>query len=145
MYKGFTLIELIIVIIIIAILVAFALPQFAVTKERALDKEARAALALIQAAEKVYKMEAASYYPIPAGTTSDITGVNGINAQLRLSLPASSPTSTWIYSVDSASLPQRATVTRNNAGARVWKIEFPSGSSEIPCCIGADCPPGSAC
>ncbi|MDD5120852.1 MAG: type II secretion system protein [Candidatus Omnitrophica bacterium] len=127
MHKGFTLVELIIVITVIGILVAFASPQFAVTKERALDREAKATIALIQAAEKIYKMEEGPYYPSPAGSTSNIAN---INANLRLSLPVSS--SAWTYTVNSAA--QTATATRSG---RTWTATFTGGD---PSCSGAGCP-----
>jgi prepilin-type N-terminal cleavage/methylation domain-containing protein len=130
--RSFTLTEVIIVVIVIGILVAFAMPQFRATKERSLDKEAKAAVALIQAAEKIYKMEEGPYYPWPAGSTSNITN---INTWLKLSLPSSSG---WTYVVDSAN--QQATATRNIAGGRTFTISFTSDA--ITCTPNSDtCPP----
>ena len=75
--RSFTLIELIIVIIIIGILVTFAMPAFMVTQEKALTKEAIANLKLIAAAEKVYRMNNAFYYPKPCPPTEgDIIDIN---------------------------------------------------------------------
>lgn len=138
MRKGFTLVELIIVIVIIGILATFAMPQFASTKERTLDKEAQANLKLIQAAEKIYRMEMATYYPDcpPCGSTSTITDIND---KLKLSLPASS--ANWIYTVSTTgSSIGSATATRVGAGARVWTISLIPGASDIPTCTGTGCP-----
>ena len=126
MNKGFTLTELIIVTAIVGIMVAFDSPQFAVTKERGLDKEARATLALIQAAEKVYRQEIISYFPTPSGTTSNIPTINN---SLRLNLPASSK---WTYTVDSTA--QQATAAHSG---RTCTLTFTGSDST---CSGAGCP-----
>ncbi len=138
MRKGFTLVELIIVVVIIGILATFAMPQFAKTKERTLDKEAQANLKLIQAAEKIYRMEndLGTYYPGGAAT-NDITAIND---NLKLSLPASN--TNWTYAVTATDpATANATATRVGSGARVWTILLTSGASDVPCCSGTGCPP----
>lgn len=136
MHKGFTIIEVVIVLVIIGIIVLFAAPQFAVTKERALDKEAKAVITLIQAAEKLYKMEESFYYPQPTGTTINITE---INKWLKLNLPPAS-SSGWVYSINSTPLIEKATATRNKTGGRAFSITFTS--DDISCTPNSDtCPP----
>jgi general secretion pathway protein G len=125
--KGFNFVELVIVVIIIGILVSFAIPQFGTTKERALDKEANVNLKLIQAAEKIYRMENTFYYPnIGTAVTSEI------NTNLKLSLPESNVN--WSYVADSAG---KGESTRTGAGARVWTLPV---NQEEPTCAGANCP-----
>jgi len=136
--KSFTLIELIVVIIIIGILAALALPGFGVTKERALDKEAKANLTFVQEAERFYKMESDSYYPASESTSV----ISDINTNLKISLPTGGVLS-WIYTVYNVDASNRkATATRNVTGGRVWTLTFTGDTS---CCTGTDCPTGSAC
>jgi len=59
--KGFTLVEVLIVVIIIGILAAIGIPQFADSIEKAKGGEARAGLGHIQTAEKIYYAENESY------------------------------------------------------------------------------------
>jgi len=58
--------------------------------EKAIDKEAIANLKLIQAAEKIYRMEIGGYY------ASTPPHIDNINTNLRLELPAGSDRK-WDY------------------------------------------------
>ncbi|MBU4590295.1 MAG: prepilin-type N-terminal cleavage/methylation domain-containing protein [Candidatus Omnitrophica bacterium] len=60
---GFTLVEVLIVVIIIGILAAIGIPQFAASIEKAKGGEARAGLGHIQTAEKIYFAEKELYTP----------------------------------------------------------------------------------
>jgi prepilin-type N-terminal cleavage/methylation domain-containing protein len=59
--KAFTLIELMIVVIILAILAAIAIPQFTQNKEEALDARIKADIKIIQNAVDLYKFEKNEY------------------------------------------------------------------------------------
>lgn len=137
---SFTLIEILVVIIIIGILAGLGLPIYQITKERTLDKEAKANLQTIQEAEATYKMEKGGgidYYPAVSST-----GDPGlINANLKLGLPTDTTYVHWLYNLDNT-VPggEKATATRVGAGGRVWTILFPPASSDIPTCTGTGCP-----
>lgn len=108
---GFTLFEMLVVVIIVAILAALGLPQFTKTKEHALGREAIANLKLIAAAQRLYLMETTSYYPVTPGTDNNLTT---INSNLRLSIPTSS-SKNWNYSITDTSAPAfDATATRTS-------------------------------
>jgi prepilin-type N-terminal cleavage/methylation domain-containing protein len=112
---GFTLFELLVVVIIVGILAALGLPQFTKTKEHALGREAVANLKLIAAAQRLYAMETGSYYPMPTGTDSNITT---INSNLRLSIPNPSASSSrnWNYAVTDTSAPSFSVIATRTSG-----------------------------
>jgi prepilin-type N-terminal cleavage/methylation domain-containing protein len=93
--RGITLIEIIVVVLIIALLAALGSPQFSAIRERALGKEAKANLKLIDAAEKIYRMETGFYYP-SSGTKTD---KDEINSNLKLSITETN----WDYAITGAS------------------------------------------
>ena len=133
--KAVTLLELLSVVIIIAILVALALPRFGTMKERALDNEAKANLKLIQAAEKIYRMEAGFYYPF-----NDTKFTQDLNINLKLSLPTGANRN-WDYQASGgATLDARA--YRNVAPTSSWYRNFRiDEDDEAACC----CPRDSQC
>ncbi len=71
---GFTLVELMVVAIIVALLAAVAIPLMAGNKERAAATEAQAGCSAIWTAERVYFAENGSY--IAAAAPDDLPGIN---------------------------------------------------------------------
>lgn len=85
--KGFTLVELITVIIIIAILVALALPQYTRVIERGQASTARAALDSIRKAEGLYFALWSSYSTDRSRLATEVPEVNTY------------PTAEWTYNI----------------------------------------------
>ncbi|MFH1505122.1 MAG: prepilin-type N-terminal cleavage/methylation domain-containing protein, partial [Candidatus Omnitrophota bacterium] len=89
--KGHVLLELIVVVMLIAIIASFAIPQFFASRQKAKDYEAKTILKLIQAAEKTYRLEKGSY--------RNCSNTANCNSNLDLNLPE---TEDWGYDITGA-------------------------------------------
>ena len=106
MKKGFTLLELLIVVIVIAILATFAIPQYLKAVERAKEAKGKHNLSLIAQAEKMYRAENDVYLNFGADP-----GTTALNDYVEL-LDVDADTD-WDYSVAGATASAfTATATR---------------------------------
>ena len=69
--EGFTLVELMVVVLIIAILIAIAIPTFLGARERAQDRAAQSNLRNALTAQKVYYTDSEAF-----GSAADLTAAN---------------------------------------------------------------------
>ena len=74
--KGFTLIELMIVVAIIGILAAIAIPQFANLVAKSQEGRCKANLGTIRSALSIYYGDLEGWYPTTGGTLNSLT-LNG--------------------------------------------------------------------
>ncbi|MCX5703496.1 MAG: type II secretion system protein [Candidatus Omnitrophica bacterium] len=128
--KGFTMLELIIVAIIVGILSTLAFVNHILTMELTLDKDAASALKVLRAAEMAYRSDMGTYYP-SAGSDSTIATINA-NLKVLLSAAGNRP---WNYTVWSTGC---VSATRNGGDGRSWHFEI-DDADDTPD-AGAGCP-----
>jgi len=136
--KGFTLIEILVVILIIGILAAIALPAFLNQRSKAQDTEAKLAARTAQTAlETLYTDEKS--YAKPAGTTSLIAALRAIEPTLNEGVAATDLTVVGDASSYSVTVTQPST-------ASVFRIVSASGSVTRSCDTDGTkgCPAGGA-
>ena len=78
--SGFTMIELMVVVIIVAILAAAAIPFYTANVKKAIRTEADATLGAIRSAERIYKSETGTYTNATSGQIDTILGVDVTDA-----------------------------------------------------------------
>ena len=117
--KGFTLIELMIVVAIIGILAAIAIPNFLNMRKKAMSTEAKSNLGDLRTMEEAYRMEYGTY-------TASLTNID-------YSQPAGAR---YTYSVASANAANTTLVADGNAGepvaAEVWHLVITAGVAGQP-------------
>lgn len=104
--SGFTLVEILIAIVIVAILGAIALPRFFPQREKAVAAEGIAMLGALRQAELAYRLEVGNFLDIDDNTDAD-WGNLGITAPDDATAP-------FVYSVSGAGNLITATRSANN-------------------------------
>ena len=128
---GFTLTEIMVVVIAIAIMAAFAIPSYTKTVERAHLRDSITQLSTIYAAHEIYKTQTGGYWP--DGT---VEGLASINSNLGLNILANGMVYTcegdqFSFSCSAVRQPPAPTFTLTLTDAVL--------SSSNPSCSGA-CP-----
>ena len=93
--KGFTLMELMVVVIIIGVIAAFAIPNYSKSVQKAHERDMLAQLISIHASNLLYRSYAGKYW----NTTGVSQGLAAINSTLSINIIAGSGT---IYNYNSA-------------------------------------------
>jgi len=109
MKKGFTLVELIVVVIVIGILASVGIPQYRKALERARGAEAYAGLSHIQEAEKIYYAINEHYL-----TTADAS----ISQEELRALDISLPQTGWDFTITSDDTGEDFTATATRKADR---------------------------
>ena len=118
--NGFSMMELMIVVVIMGILATLGIGYYTSAKENVADSEAKSNLKNIQVAERSYVLDHyPNYYP-PAGSVANI---GTINTNLKLALPTAANRN-WDYIVYSTGC---ARATRNGGDGRSWFLTIVDG------------------
>jgi prepilin-type N-terminal cleavage/methylation domain-containing protein len=97
--KGFTLVELLVTISLIAVLTAIAIVYYGNTQKKARDNKRRSDLEQVRAALEMYRSQNGSY---PAGSWSDLGSALTGGTDPYISELPSDPRSSYNYYYDSA-------------------------------------------
>jgi prepilin-type N-terminal cleavage/methylation domain-containing protein len=116
--KGFTLIELIVVVIVIGVLATIAVPQYMSAVERAKGGKAKNALGLISRAEKMYKAQNDVYVVFAAASPGNANATLGTFIELT----EVDNDSDWTYGVTSTDTSANFTATATR-GAGTYKTK----------------------
>lgn len=126
--KGFTLIEIVVVLVIVGILATLGVVNHGQIREQSLDREAQTMLQMVQTAEITRRLE--------TNTFTNCADTATCNTNLGLQLPTAA-TRNWNYLVNGATaLTFCGRATRNNGGARTWHIDHDDAQASV----GAACP-----
>ena len=124
---GFTLLELLMVVIIIAILASIALPQYLRVSERARGAEALTVLKAIQGAELRFKAEA------PNGVYQNVLGTvltSGLDIEgPGFGFPLSK---LWTYTVNGTGGNSNANATRIGFATKIISLDLDTGQTCAP-------------
>jgi len=117
--KGFTLIELMIVIAILGILAAIAIPNFISYRKRSYDAAAQSDLKNLMTAQEAYYVDNSTYKNI-SSTSSNIDFGNDTTAYLSDKVTAASTASDDGYTM----------TAYHSSGSVTWTVHGPGGSIE---------------
>jgi len=104
--RGFTLLELLIVVVIVGILATVAIPNFRKSIEKAKVKDVQAALSAVSSAERVYRLDQGGY-----GTLANLTANNYIADP-----DAGNSNPDWSFAAAGSGAAYTATATRTGGG-----------------------------
>lgn len=126
--SGFTLMEVMVVIVLLTIMAAFAIPNYSDSVNRTRVRDAVAQLSVLNAANAVYNAQASEFFP---GTS---LAIDAINTGLNINLIANGLT--YSYTRDTATTYTATAVYGSTFTVRVNQTSI---SSTNPCCFAGNC------
>lgn len=133
--KGFTLMELMVVVIIIGIIAAFAIPNYNKSVQKAHERDMLAQLTSIHASNLLYRSYDGKYW-YAAGDPQNLAA---INSALSINIIANGTTTYNYYDNSAAGISYTATAVWDGHVVRVTEIPLSNTINPNPCCFSADC------
>ena len=135
--KGFTLMEIMAVVIIVGILSSFAIPNYTRAIERAHRRDATANLTSIHSANQIFRSERGEFWPTVGGP-QDLTA---INTGLRLAIISNGMTyQCQRFAVGVPPGQYTCTAARDTGAYTLSVTEAPIGAGNPSCAPAAACP-----
>jgi len=135
--KAFTLIEIMVVVLIVGIIAAFALPNYSKSVRKARERDMELQLRTIHAANNILEAQQGTYWNTAA---ADVTNLNTINNTLGINIIATDGTTYTYNSADGSAF--TATASWDNFSVRVNDGALDGTNL---CCSAGTCPSVSNC
>ena len=120
--KGFTLIELMIVVVIIGILAALAIPRFMRATTKSKQSEARQILKQVYSMQRAYRQEYNAYW-VPAGPASAVPAQQGAFARIGVDImPNARYTFTMVAAANTFTCTATSGILDDDPAVDVWTI-----------------------
>lgn len=119
--SGFTLMEIMIAIVIVGVVAAFAVPNYVKANNRAEERQMITNLRAIAAAQEIYKAQNGNYWPahVVVPPTAN-QGIAAINAALKLSILTSG--AKYTYTCNSQATQTYRCYASFSPGAFAWQL-----------------------
>jgi type II secretory pathway pseudopilin PulG len=130
---SFTIMEIMVTIVILALITAFAVPQYQKATQKARERDAAVQLISIHAANVLYESQTGSYLPAAGG------GLNDMNTGLGLRIMANGLIYNYVRPFPNQFTTTAAWVDGNGGIIFRLRINDQPVSSSSPCCDAGSC------
>jgi type IV pilus assembly protein PilA len=114
--SGFTLVELLVVMLILGLLAAIAIPSFFNQRDKAKDADAKEAVRTAQTAVETWATDHGGAYNDPAPTAADLVEIEPSLGNATISAVSAPDAKSYSVTVDSEVSGQTFTISRANTG-----------------------------
>ena len=135
--QGFTLVELMVVIVLISIIAMFAIPNYTKAIRKSYERDMVTQAKLVHGANKIYKAHSTAYWSTGGVPETDVAV---INSNLGLNLISQGGMTYSYNSLDGSAF--GLTITWDDFSIFINESVISTGN---PCCLAGSCPSLGAC